>query len=68
MKMAHKYKYCVMFAYLCTSVNEVKFEYVENIACNKAEAISSAKSYLSQFGDVQGLTVIEVTREYEVRE
>ena len=40
--MAHKYKYCVMFAYLCTSVNEVKFEYVENIACNKAEAISLA--------------------------
>lgn len=42
--MAHKYKYCVMFAYLCTSVNEVKFEYVENIACNKAEAISLAKA------------------------
>lgn len=35
--MAHKYKYCVMFAYLCTSENEVKFEYVENIACNQTE-------------------------------
>lgn len=57
--MAHKYKYCVMFAYLCTSENKVKFEYVENIAL--------AKSYMSQFCDVQGLTVIEVTREYEVR-
>jgi hypothetical protein len=56
-----------MFAYLCTSENEVKFEYVENIACNKKEAISKAKSYMSQFGDVQGLTVIEVTREYEGR-
>ena len=65
--MAHKYKYCVMFAYLCTSENEVKFEYVENIACNKTKAIAMAKSYMSQFGDVQGLTVIEVTREYEVR-
>lgn len=52
--MAHKYKYCVMFAYLCTSENKVKFEYVENIACNKKEAMA--------------LTVIEVTREYEVRE
>lgn len=65
--MAHKYKYIVMFAYLCTSENEVKFEYVENIACNKTEAIAMAKSYLSQFGDVQGLTVIEVTREDKVR-
>lgn len=65
--MAHKYKYCVMFAYLCTTENKVKFEYVENIACNKKEAIALAKSYMSQFCDVQGLTVIEVTREYEVR-
>lgn len=41
--MAHKYKYCVMFAYLCTSENNVKFEYVENIACNKTEAIAMTK-------------------------
>lgn len=71
--MAHKYKYYVMFAYLCTTENKVKFEYVENIACNKKEAIALAKSYMSQFCDVQGLTVIEVTREkdlgdYEERE
>lgn len=57
-----KFKYYVTLAYLDTSEDDVKFEYIENQAYNAKDAVALAKSYMSQFGNVQGLTVIEVSR------
>lgn len=57
--MTQKFKYYVTLAYLDTSEDDVKFEYIENQAYNAKDA----KSYMTQFGNVQGLTVIEVSRD-----
>lgn len=46
--MTQKFKYYVTLAYQ---------------AYNAKDAVALAKSYMSQFGNVQGLTVIEVSRE-----
>lgn len=66
--MTQKFKYYVTLAYLDTSEDDVKFEYIENQAYNAKDAVALAKSYMSQFGNVQGLTVIEVSREQKVRD
>lgn len=65
--MTQKFKYYVTLAYLDTSEDDVKFEYIENQAYNAKDAVALAKSYMSQFGNVQGLTVIEVSRKQKVR-
>lgn len=65
--MTQKFKYYVTLAYLDASEDDIKFEYIENQAYNAKDAVALAKSYMSQFGNVQGLTVIEVSREQKVR-
>lgn len=59
--MTQKFKYYVTLAYLDTSEDDVKFEYIENQAYNAKDAVALAKSYMSQFGNVQGLTMDVLT-------